>query len=225
MNFRVTYYCYVASHEADSVPKDPDEFIRNVNGAHRSDFINLWRGATYIGYFPSITPALVTSSFAALDRLAVETVTKEMTRDDQEALQGILFTLVRRIKDTPSSAQHFCRLLASTHFHGDNASIAFICVRQFESFLSRYALFVNDHLIRVASNPVTLHVPSVMTLRAMAFKVLFELNSQYKHWSSLAVARDECIRACAAWGSEDNDRTRHYLRVGRQITRYVRSAT
>ncbi len=200
--------------------QDPEEFVREVDRADTGDLLKLWSRSDNRYYLPSVTDEIVTRAFSALDRFTTETLLDD---NHQRAVKGSLFALGRRIQEEPSEAQALCRNLAARYFHGENSIIAFMSVRQFEVYLPRYTLFVSDHLVRVASKPLTRPVPCIMSLRAMAFKILLDLDGQFQFWPQLAVARRECLAACLEWGAEGLSSSLHYQQIADQLVRYCSS--
>ena len=72
-------------------------------------------------------------------------------------------------------------------------------------------MFVIDHLVTLASAPEVPMVPGAMSLRAIAFKVLFDLDPNFRTFPSLATAYEECVFGTRAWALDGRQGYRDIL--------------
>lgn len=201
----------------------PEEFVRMLEGASEGDVLRYWGRASKHHCLTRTTSIVVAAAHAALDDFIAQARDTQLSPAVDQAVQGALFTVVQRIRECPNSAYQDCRDL-SRYFDSSNASIAFISIRQFELYLASYTGFVTDRLVAVASGPPRNPVPCPMTVRGIAFAILYSLSPQYKRWPELVDARNECIRGCLAWASQGGgDRADHYRDLAHGISRYLHS--
>ena len=115
-------------------------------------------------------------------------------------IDGALNAIVLYVDSSPQIAYATCRRIGR-YFSSANINTAFGAIRKFEqSRLSRYIIFVSDLLVNVAVCPTPTPSPIEMTVRGIAFRVLFQLDPGFKHWPSLREARDECVHGLLTWG-------------------------
>jgi|GEM_PF-3165618 len=161
-------------------------------------------------------PKFAESAFDALN-FWTATASSRANRAAGHAIDGA-FTAISHFPGTyPDSACETCRRVG-VYFQSRNINVAFTAIRRFEfPEFSAYTIFVADLLVRVAISRDLVKSPVEMTLRGIAFRVLFELDPQYKHWPQLRDARNECVHGLLTWGS-GSDRNH---RLAARIMEYV----
>ena len=142
--------------------------------------------------------ALVSSAFDALTRWS-DISFAGIDSLQMQGIQGAIMTISRCIRDSESRKYELTRQLG-LHFRSPNIGVAFCAIRQFDVYILRpYTIFVADQLVSVASAAEVPASPSPMSLRGIAFKVLFDLDQNFRTWPQLSIAYEECISGCHAW--------------------------
>ncbi len=126
------------------------------------------------------------------------------TSDKDERIGGLidcaLCAIDLYVDSSPPIAYSTCRRIGR-YFSSPNINMALGAIRQFErSPLSQYIMFVSDLLVSAATCTTPTPSPIEMTVRGIAFRVLFQLDPGFKHWPSLRQARDECVHGLLTWG-------------------------
>ena len=190
---------------------------------------NLWSRCTMVkGSFrrrANQLPSYRTAAFDALDHWHASP-TSEADSQAGGAIDGAFNVIGHSIEVDSTIAYSTCRRVAD-YFSSRNINSAFGAIRRFEyPVFSRFTIFVADKLIAVATLDAPTPSPIEMTVRGIAFRSLFELDPQYKHWSQLAVARDECVHGLLTWGaSGDGPGSSRNRQLAARIMRYVERAT
>lgn len=180
------------------VTEKPDDFASRVSLLNDPELSGCWRRAIYQHHIAGTSPALVEAALDALTKWsAVPFGGPESIQ--MQAIEGATLTVTRCIVDAEDRSYVLSRKLGLL-FHSKNIGVAFTAVRHFEVQIpSPLSMFVIDHLISVASSGDVPVSPNAMSLRAISFKVLFDLDSSFINFPSLATAVDECIIGCRAW--------------------------
>lgn len=101
------------------------------------------------------------------------------------------------------------------YFSSPNATCAFSTIREFElSPLRRYLIPVMAPLMTVSASSTQTVTPIEMTIRGLAFSMLYTLDPQCTRRPELDTARKECVHGLLAWG-----RPKHLTKV-KSIMRY-----
>lgn len=199
------------------------DFLDTAKTAARDEMIQLWRGPSFIRFFRSVTDEHTDAAFQALAVWGRSRHT-ELTDGFAVAVSGASTTVCRAIRDGSDRQIHLIRQLAS-FFHVENGVVAFSVLRTFESFLPGLQIFIIDQLIKVCIQSSPPSSRMCMSVPGMAFKLLFDLDPQFKHWPQLSAARDQCVLGCNGWASQEHARSSHYRSVGERISRYLDSDT
>lgn len=177
---------------------NPDEFAARSLTLFDPDFARWWSRGSFAYAFAGTSEALVSAAFDALTRWSDISFAGSFSLQNQ-GIQGAIMTIARCIRDSEIRNYELTRQLG-LHFHSPNIGIAFCAIRQFDvHVLSPYTIFVIDQLVSVASAAEVPASQSPMSLRAIAFKVLFDLDQNFRTWPQLALAYEECISGCHAW--------------------------
>ena len=163
----------------------------------------------------SLPPEILSAAFDCLDHWNAHPNTN---RDDAQlsSVDGAIMTIAHQITKDRASSYTMTRRMAA-YFRAPNINLAFTALRQFEHRLARFAIYVSDKLIDVATWDAPTPSPIPMTLPGIAFLQLFNLDPQFKHWPQLRHARTECIFGLQTWGA-DNPKHQTALTM---ITRYL----
>ena len=187
---------------ANVVTQKPDDFASRVSLLNDPELSGCWRRAIYQHHIAGTSPALVAAALDALTRWSAAPFGGPGSIQMQ-GIEGATFTVTRCIVDAEDPSYALSRKLGLL-FHSKNIGVAFTAVRHFEVHIpSPLSIFVIDHLISVASSIDVPISPNAMSLRAISFKVLFDLDSSFINFPSLATAVDECIIGCRAWALDD----------------------
>ena len=117
-------------------------------------------------------------------------------------IAGALNALGYHADAFPDDAFFTCRRVGA-YFSSRNINLAFTAIRWFaHPPFRQYAIFVSDQLVAVASCETPTPSPVEMTVRGIAFRVLFQIDPGFKFWSCLRPARDECVHGLLTWGGE-----------------------
>jgi hypothetical protein len=156
----------------DVVRYNPDEFAICVSALCDPELSSRWSRATSRHCISGSSEALINAAFAALTHWSTVSFAGPMSLQMQ-GIQGAIVTVSRRIIDTQDQCYELTRRFG-TLFHSQNIGVAFAAIREFDVHLSSsYSIFVIDHLVRVASEPDVPVSPTEMSLRGIAFKVLW----------------------------------------------------
>ena len=186
----------------DQLRKDPRNWTRFYGDSYR--------------YYEVPWRDIVPLAFNYFDQIEAQTA---FDRGDESGLNidGALRALQLYIRVFPDETFEICRRVGS-YFSSCNINVAFGTIRKFEfTPLSQYIMFVSDQLIGVATCQNPVQSPVEMTVRGIAFRVLFLLDPGYKFWPSLRIAREECIRGLLTWGSGRPD----YQKLAEMIRQYT----
>lgn len=114
-------------------------------------------------------------------------------------IQGAVVTAARCIVDIENQSCELTRQLGA-FFHSANIEVAFTAISGGELYIPRpYSMFVIDHLVKVASASEVPISPVAMSLKGIAFKVLFDLDPNFRTFPTLATTREECIIGVRVW--------------------------
>jgi hypothetical protein len=178
---------------------DPDEFAARAAALSDPEFARWWSRASYILCITGSSENLINAAFAALTYWSGEPFAGSGS-PQMLGIQGAVITVSRRILETHDQCFELTRRLG-TLFHSENVGVAFAAIREFDvRFPSTYSMYVIDHLVRVASAPVVPASGIDMSLRGIAFRVLYALDPNFRNFRSLATACEECIIGCRSWG-------------------------
>lgn len=190
---------------------------------------NLWSRCyivnDYFRYRATQLPLYTAAAYDALDHWHA-IPTSEADSVASGAIEGALSVIGKSIEADASVACSACRTVAK-YFSSRNINSAFGAIRRFEyPIFSRYTIFVADQLIGVATTDDPTPSPIEMTVRGIAFRSLFQLDPQYKHWPQLRSARDECVHGLLTWGSPGTGlASKRNRNLAAQIMRYVQQTT
>ena len=184
---------------APDVKYNPDEFAARALTLFDPDLARWWSGAASSHCLVGTSEALANSAFAALAHWSTISF-GGIDSLQMRGIQGATKTVTRCILDSEARSYQLTRQLG-LYFQSQNIGVAFCAIRQFDVHdLSSHTMFVIDHLVKVASAADVPVSPNPMSLRAIAFKVLFDLDPNFRTWPQLAIAYNECIAGCRAWG-------------------------
>ena len=203
---------------------DPETFVSALSAADPDRFTQLWSRAYNIHYLSAVSVNLAAVAHSSLKAFSIDYGVADLPQSVDHAVQGALYSIVRCVWELPEHSYTCSRDLAQ-HFDSVNPTIAFIAIRQFEWHLSSHTIFVADRLISIATGYSGPQPPSPMSIRGIAFAVLYGLDPMYTRWPQLTSARDECINGCAAWSQAGGPGAMRYQRLLCQIKRYAPKAT
>ena len=176
----------------------PDDFAFPASSLHEPELSRFWQRATYKYCIDGSSIALAHVAFAALEHWSTMPFTGIGT-PQTSGIQGAVDTAARCIVDIENQSWELTRQLGA-FFHSANIEVAFTAIREFEWRIPRpHSMFVIDHLVQVASASEVPVSPIAMSLRGIAFKVLFDLDPSFRTFPTLATACEECIIGCRAW--------------------------
>ncbi len=165
---------------------------------------------------PEIVPEIVPIAYDFLSNTNL-VETSEHDPDSSLLIVGALNALAYHVNAFPDDAFMTCRRIG-TYFSSRNINLAFAAIGWFEiPHLRQYSIFVSDQLVAVASCETPTPSPIEMTVRGLAFRVLFKIDQGFRFWSCLRSARDECVHGLLTWGGQ-NERNRS---LARMILRYT----
>lgn|GEM_PF-2145569 len=177
----------------------PDKFAARAATLDDPDLARWWSVAVFSDGIDGTSERLASAGCVALTHWSSLPFTGLMSLE-MHGVQGATNAVARCILDNEHRSYQLTRQLG-TYFHSQNIGVAFCAIRQFDVHtLSSHTMFVIDQLVNVASAPELPLSPSPMSLRAIAFKVLFDLDQNFRTWPQLAKAYEECIAGCRAWG-------------------------
>jgi hypothetical protein len=211
----VSLFCTVRL-APEAVRCDPDEFAAHVSTLRDLELAKWWSRTSFEGFIAGSSAGLVNEAFVALNHWSAELSVGRMSSQNQ-GIQGAAITVARGIVAANEGSYEITRRFGKL-FHSQNIDVAFCAVRQFDNFiLSSYSIFVIDHLIAVAAERVEPDSPNPMTLRAISFKVLFDLEPNFRTFSSLSAGYEECVIGCRAWAL---DGRQHYRDTLQKLLQY-----
>lgn len=183
----------------DVMGYNPDEFAARASVLSDPELARWWSHASFRYCITGSSETLINAAFAALTYWSGEPFAGAQS-PQMWGIQGAVMTVSRRIIETHDQCYELTRRLG-TLFHSENIGVAFAAIREFDAVLpSTYSMYVTDHLVRVASAPVVPASGIDMSLRGIAFKVLYDLDPNFRNFRSLATACEECIIGCRSWG-------------------------
>jgi hypothetical protein len=178
----------------------------------------LWKrySVRFNGQDAPIVPEIVPIAFEFLSSTnTVETVEKD--NPSTNLMAGALNALGYHASASPGDAFFISRRVGA-YFSSRNVNLAFTAIRCFEyQPFGQYAMFVSDQLVAVASCDTPTPSPIEMTIRGIAFLVLFQIDPGFKFWSCLRSARDECVHGLLTWGADRES----YSALARMILQYT----
>lgn len=193
-------------------PIDPDDFLDSLDFSDRERFCRSWGKLILRGTVRCVTDRLLDSAFAALEQFDA-IPTSDSDRFTGGCMLGLFRVIRQGITERPNEARQFaCRV--SGFCSSPNLDVAAAAIRQFEP------LDINDGELRLDQfdevamaglrkaiavqrvKPQTL----AMTVRGLAFHVLYELDSSVLHCRDLRDARMECSQAYFRWAVETQSR-------------------
>ena len=168
------------------------------------------------GQDPPNLPEIVPIAFEFLSSMnTVETLEKDNA--STILMYGALTALGYHAAASPCDA-FFTSRRVGAYFSSRNVNLAFTAIRCFEHRpFGQYAMFVSDQLVAVASCDTPTPSPIEMTIRGIAFLVLFQIDPGFKFWSCLRSARDECVHGLLTWGADRES----YSALARMILQYT----
>ena len=180
---------------------DPVDFLSRISALSDPELALCWRRAIFRHHIRGTSPALIAAAIQALKHWSEASF--EGTASLQiQGIQGAILTVARCILDTDDRSYELARELGLL-FHSPNIGVAFAAIRDFEVGIpSPLAMFVIDHLISVASSVDVPTSPNAMSLRGIAFKALFDLDSNFAFIPMLQASLQECIVGCRAWAGD-----------------------
>lgn len=186
-----------------------DEFARHAASLCDPDLSEWWRRANFSNGFEGTSDALADAAYAALVHWA-QTPFDERESLQSQGVQGAGLAFARCLESAGDESFAMTRRFGRL-FHSTNIGVAFCAIRLFDNYLlTPYTMFVIDHLVQVASAAEVPVSPGVMSLRAIAFKVLYDLDANFLVYPSLARACEECIFGCREWSNGTGARAQEY---------------
>jgi hypothetical protein len=199
-------------------PIDPDEFVDSLDFDDRQRFCRLWGKLLIKGKVERVTDRLLDSAFAALAQFDA-IPTSDSDRFTGGCMLG-LFRVVRQgITERPTDAKLLANRIAP-YCSSPNLDVAAAAIRQFES------LDINDGEIPIeqyldvaipalrAAVAVQREPPTMvsMTVRGLAFHVLYQLDPSVATCEEMNDARLECAQAYFKWAEDSPARAEELLR-------------
>ncbi len=197
---------------------DPDEFAKNAERLSEQQISAWWARASFRNVISKSSQRLFDASDAVLKHWGNETdlTSETMTMD---GIDGAMRVAVMWITEASDDAFSLTRRFAQ-HFYSKNSAVAFCAIRQLEVRCPQAcSMYTIDHLVCIASGDSKKRTPSPMSVRGLAFKVLFDLDPMFRTWWELQQAYNECVTGCIAW--QENIRYKDALE---RLLRYHRIA-
>jgi hypothetical protein len=198
-------------------PIDPDEFVDSLEFTDRQRFCRLWGKFLIKGKVECVTDRLLNAAFSALEQFDA-IPTSDWDRFTGGCMLGLFRVIRQGITERPSQAEQFaCRV--ANFCSSPNLDVAAAAIRQFEPLdindgelrLEQYHGIAIPALRRAAAVRRERPQSTSMTVRGLAFHVLYELDSTVLFCRELREARFECAQAYFKWAVESDWRVEEHL--------------
>jgi hypothetical protein len=189
-------------------PIDPDEFVDSLDFTDRQNYCRSWGTLILRGKVERVTDRLFNAAFAAI-REWNSVPTNEPDRSIDGCVCGIFRVIRQGITERAFDAKRLVGR-AACFCLSENSSVAAAAIRQFEpgsgfpgdlpfaAFAKIAIPKLRSAALRERENCQT--VP--MSVRGLAFHVLYKLDSSVLFCRELRDARFECAQAYFKWAAE-----------------------
>ena len=180
--------------------RNPNVFLESIRGATESEQIRLWSRVVLVRYFAEISAPLLAAAIESLNSWDQPPL-PEIGKQQWIGMIGVLSIIRQRMQEESFEASHLTQRLGS-YFKSSNGIVAFSIIREFDVLLPDYTQYIASQLVEAITRESVPSVPGPMSVRAIAFKVLFQFDPRYAQAIELRQAREECVSGCLAWAAE-----------------------
>lgn len=198
-------------------PIDPDQFVESLDFSDRFQFCRSWHKLIFKGTIRRVPNVLLEAAFAALTHWG-RFPTTESERDTGACILGVFRTIRQGITERPDCAEQLAARIAE-YCLSPNLDVAAGAIRQFERLtidendiqLDQFRDLATTTLRSVANHRRQRPRSTAMTLRGLAFHVLYELDPSVLTCRELKDSRHECAQGYFKWAAESSWRVDEML--------------
>lgn len=199
-------------------PIDPDEFVDSLDFADRQNYCRSWGKLILKGSVERVGDRILEAAFDALEAWnKVSTVEPE--RAASACVCGVFRVIRQGITERAGDAKHLASRVGR-FCTSQNCDVAAGAIRQFEPQsgfpgdlpLAEFRDVADVCLRRAAIQQRDESTTVSMSVRGLAFHVLYQLDLSVVSCEDVSDARVECAQAYLKWAEESPSRAEEWLR-------------
>lgn len=179
------------------------EFLASLDSADEVNFRKKWSKTFFlVGVVEIVSDDLLVAAFGAMDRWAAQSI-DEWSNEFEHAVRSVFHVINQAIHERPLERNDLVLRLAM-YCPSKNAIVSVVAIRAFEfELLKDFKEIAMPFLKRAAMASSSAPTNIASTVRAIAFKVLHELESAVVGTADLHQAQIDCSHLFLQWSKSE----------------------